>query len=81
MDTGEDAGSTGISEEKGMERPCSSTARSKGQILAGDEDGAIRGIDRVVERNRRGSWVPHAMEAEHPKSIRGVAGWFPYGTM
>ena len=25
----------------------------KGQILAGDEDGAIRGIDRVVERNRR----------------------------
>ena len=26
----------------------------KGQILAGDEDGAIRGIDRVVERNRRG---------------------------
>ena len=25
-----------------------------GQILAGDEDGAIRGIDRVVERNRRG---------------------------
>lgn len=26
----------------------------KGQILAGDEAGAIRGIDRVVERNRRG---------------------------
>lgn len=26
----------------------------KGQILAGDEDGAIRGIDRVVEQNRRG---------------------------
>lgn len=26
----------------------------KGQILAGDEDGAIRGIDRVVERNRGG---------------------------
>lgn len=26
----------------------------KGQILAGDEDGAIRGIDRMVERNRRG---------------------------
>lgn len=26
----------------------------KGQILAGDEDGAIRGVDRVVERNRRG---------------------------
>lgn len=26
----------------------------KGQILAGDEDGAIRGINRVVERNRRG---------------------------
>ena len=26
----------------------------KGQILAGNEDGAIRGIDRVVERNRRG---------------------------
>ena len=26
----------------------------KGQIMAGDEDGAIRGIDRVVERNRRG---------------------------
>ena len=26
----------------------------KGQILAGDENGAIRGIDRVVERNRRG---------------------------
>ena len=26
----------------------------KGQILAGDEDGALRGIDRVVERNRRG---------------------------
>lgn len=27
----------------------------KGQILAGDEDGAIRGIDRGgVERNRRG---------------------------
>lgn len=26
----------------------------KGQILAGDVDGAIRGIDRVVERNRRG---------------------------
>ena len=26
----------------------------KGQILAGDEDGAIRGIDRVVERNRKG---------------------------
>ena len=26
----------------------------KGQILAGDEDGAIRGIDQVVERNRRG---------------------------
>lgn len=26
----------------------------KGQILAGDEDGAIRGIDRVVERNQRG---------------------------
>jgi hypothetical protein len=25
----------------------------KGQILSGDEDGAIRGIDRVVERNRR----------------------------
>ena len=25
----------------------------KGQILAGDEDGAIRGIDRVVERNWR----------------------------
>ena len=26
----------------------------KGQILAGDEDGAIRGIDRVIERNRKG---------------------------
>ena len=26
----------------------------KGQILAGDEDGAIRGIDRVMEQNRRG---------------------------
>ena len=26
----------------------------KGQILAGDEAGAIRRIDRVVERNRRG---------------------------
>ena len=26
----------------------------KGQILAGDEDGAIRGIDRVAARNRRG---------------------------
>lgn len=26
----------------------------KGQILAGDEEGAIRGIDRVVERNRKG---------------------------
>ena len=26
----------------------------KGQILAGDEDGASRVIDRVVERNRRG---------------------------
>lgn len=25
----------------------------KGQIIVGDEDGAIRGIDRVVERNRR----------------------------
>lgn len=25
----------------------------KGQILAGDEDGAIHGIDRVVERKRR----------------------------
>lgn len=26
----------------------------KGQILAGDEAGAIRGIDRVIQRNRRG---------------------------
>lgn len=26
----------------------------KGQILAGDEIGAIRGIDRVIERNRKG---------------------------
>lgn len=26
----------------------------KGQILAGDEAGAIRGIDRVIERNKKG---------------------------
>ena len=26
----------------------------KGQILAGNENDAIRGIDRVVERNRKG---------------------------
>ena len=26
----------------------------KGQILAGDEVGAIRGIDRVIERNGKG---------------------------
>lgn len=26
----------------------------KGQILAGDEAGAIRGIDRVIEKNRKG---------------------------
>ena len=26
----------------------------KGQILAGDEVGAIRGIDRVIGRNRKG---------------------------
>lgn len=26
----------------------------RGQILAGDEAGAIRGIDRVIERNRKG---------------------------
>ena len=43
----------------------------KGQILAGDEDGAIRGIDRVVERNRRGRGY-QATKAEHPVQASGV---------
>ena len=43
----------------------------RGQILAGDEDGAIRGIDRVVERNRRGCGY-HASYAEHPVQASGL---------